>query len=625
MSGPSFKKVPSFLPYERHEPSGRGPLTAHCLLLTLFIGLILAPSASAQIPYDSVPADTTQPPRDSVDQTELFLKAQTANQVRLPVLPTIGNDGPLPAYSRIVITRDSIEWTNAETLSDLLQKVPGVYLWRGGWVGRYQPPNFRARGPTSVEYLVDGLPFVPMGPDSIGVDPTIFALSMLSRVEIERWPEGLKVRLYTRRYDRNSTGSRIGISAGDDDIARYIGALERRYKNGIGFGVAAERLSSPTASGSSSDFDMNSLWLQAGYVPNTRFGIQAQLLQNTPDRKAYVDNNNDTLDQKLNGTRRDAQLRLYWRKRTDELGPRVDLLLGATTWDGSGVNETMRQGGVVAEWRTPTLQVGARAFNRSRWTPWDLSANAGWAPNKWFTASGEAGYQKHDLDRHSQWVGGRAGIHLPYGVDLTGVIRTGSIVAAPTILKDQAQDFTDWQGLVGWEQKWIGLELGYGRTAAFRPFAYQPFLPTVDSIAPSGETEWVTVNWRLTPLQWFTLDGWYSNPRGRAPEGLPPTHSLSSATIRSKFWRSFPSGIFDFKLQGTMEAWGDGVIGRDASGQPIPLRGATFFRSLIEVQLDRFTIYWDRVNLRANQQTYVPGFLIPKFGSTSGVRWEFSN
>jgi hypothetical protein len=31
------------------------------------------------------------------------------------------------------------------------------------------------------------------------------------------------------------------------------------------------------------------------------------------------------------------------------------------------------------------------------------------------------------------------------------------------------------------------------------------------------------------------------------------------------------------------------------------------------------------VNLRANQQTYVPGFPIPKFGSTFGVRWEFSN
>ncbi len=382
------------------------PFTVHRSLFTFLIALVVGSPAAAQIPFDSVPADTTVLPRDSVDQTELFLKAQTANQVRLPVLPTIGNDGPLPAYSRIVITRDSIDWANAETLSDLLQRVPGVYLWRGGWVGRYQPPNFRARGPTSVEYLLDGLPFVPMGPDSVGVDPTIFALSMLDRVEIERWPEGLRVRLYTRRYDRNSTGSRIGISAGDDDIARYIGALDRRYKNGLGFGVAAERLSSPTPPGTSSDFDMNSLWLQAGYVPNTKFGIQAQVLQNSPDRKPYVVNT-DTLDQKLDGTRRDAQLRLYWRKRTDELGPRVDLLLGATTWDGSGVNETMRQGGVVAEWRTPTLQLGGRVFNRSRWTPWDLSANAGWAPNRWFSAAAEAGYQKHDLDRHSRWIGAR--------------------------------------------------------------------------------------------------------------------------------------------------------------------------------------------------------------------------
>ncbi|HEY7027154.1 MAG TPA: TonB-dependent receptor [Gemmatimonadales bacterium] len=603
------------------------PFTVHRSLFPLLIALVVGSPAAAQIPFDSVPADTTQLPRDSVDQTELFLKAQTANQVRLPALPTIGNEGPLPAYSRIVITRDSIEWTNAQTLSDLLQKVPGVYLWRGGWIGRYQPPNFRARGPTSVEYLLDGLPFVPMGPDSLGVDPTIFALSMLSRVEIERWPEGMRVRLYTRRVDRNATVSRIGISAGDDDVARYIGALERRYKNGIGFGLDVERLVSPTATGSSSDFDMNSLWLQAGYVPNPKFGIQAQLLQNTPDRKPYLDINNDTLDQKLYGTRRDAQLRLYWRKQTDELGPRVDFLLGATIWDGSGVNETMRQGGVIAAWRTPTLHLEGRAFNRSRWTPWDLSANAGWAPNRWFTAAGEAGYQKHDLDRHSQWIGGRAGIHLPYGVDLTGMVRSGSVVEAPTILKDQAQDFTDWQGTVGWEQKWIGLELGYGRTDAFRPFAYQPFLPTVDSIAPSAQTEWVTVNWRLTPLQWFTLDGWYSNPRGRTPEGLPPTHSLSSATIRSKFWRSFPSGIFDFKLQGTMESWGDGVIGRDPTGSPIQLKGATFFRGLIEIQLDRFTIYWDRMNLKASKLTYVPGFDMPQFGSgsTFGVRWEFSN
>ena len=287
----------------------------------------------------------------------------------------------------------------------------------------------------------------------------------------------------------------------------------------------------------------------------------------------------------------------------------------------------MRQGGVVAEWRTPTMRLSGRAFNRSRWTPWDLSASAGWAPTAWVSAAVDAGYQTHDLDRNSRWVGLRGGFQLPLGFELTGTLRTGSVVAAPAVLKDSAQDFTDWQALLGWQRKWIGLELGYGRTDAFRPFAYQTYLPTVDSLAPSARTEWVTVNWRLTPLQWLTLDGWYSNPRGATPDGLPPTHSLSSATIRSKFLRSFPSGIFDFKLQGTMESWGDGVIGRDATGAPIALKGATFFRSLLEIQLDRFIIYWDRVNLRATQQTYVPGFEIPRLGAGSsfGVRWEFSN
>jgi hypothetical protein len=74
-----------------------------------------------------------------------------------------------------------------------------------------------------------------------------------------------------------------------------------------------------------------------------------------------------------------------------------------------------------------------------------------------------------------------------------------------------------------------------------------------------------------------------------------------------------------------MESWGTGVIGRDAAGTPIELHGATFFRSLIQIQLDRFYIYWDRGNLTSTDLTYVPGFRIPGYGSNFGVRWEFEN
>jgi hypothetical protein len=100
---------------------------------------------------------------------------------------------------------------------------------------------------------------------------------------------------------------------------------------------------------------------------------------------------------------------------------------------------------------------------------------------------------------------------------------------------------------------------------------------------------------------------------------------VSAATIRSKFLRQFPSGIFDLKLRLSVESWGTGIIGRDLAGLPIELRGATFFRSLIQIQLDRFYLYWDRGNLSSTDLTYVPGFRIPGYGSNFGVRWEFLN
>jgi hypothetical protein len=108
-------------------------------------------------------------------------------------------------------------------------------------------------------------------------------------------------------------------------------------------------------------------------------------------------------------------------------------------------------------------------------------------------------------------------------------------------------------------------------------------------------------------------------------DGVPPTHSLTTATIRSKFLRQFRSGIFDLKLQFGMEAWGRGTIGRDSTGAPVTLKGATYFKSLVAIQLQSFMLYWDRGNLSATKLPYVPGFRLPSFGSNFGVRWEFLN
>jgi hypothetical protein len=100
---------------------------------------------------------------------------------------------------------------------------------------------------------------------------------------------------------------------------------------------------------------------------------------------------------------------------------------------------------------------------------------------------------------------------------------------------------------------------------------------------------------------------------------------MTAITLRSKFLRQFPSGIFDLKLRLSVETWGRGVIGRDGTGAPVTLGGATFFRSLLQVQLQSFQLFWDRGNLSASELDYVPGFEIPAYGSVFGVRWEFLN
>jgi hypothetical protein len=592
------------------------------LVIAGILLLALTVPGLAQIPLDSVPPDSLI---DTVNTTARYLKAQEAQNIRMPVLPHASFDGPMPPGSRIVLDRDSLDWAMAETVSDLLQRVPGVYLWRGGWLGRTEAPDYRGRGPASVEYFIDDLPYVPIGPDSLAIDPSFFSLSLYDRIDIEQWPGQLRVKLYTDRHESKAPGSRIGIASGDKEIARYNGDLKYRFTNGIGLSLGGERWVAPTATGRSSDFDITNIWAQLSWIPSARFGIQAQLLGAKPDRKAFIGDDGTELEQRLTGTRSDQQLRAYWSTRSDGLGLRFDGFLARTTWKGGDVDDEMRQGGVVASFRTPTFGLSARAFNRSRITPLDFRGEAGWTPTKQLSLSAEAGYQTHDLDRTSRWVGARAGLQLPLGLSFTGSARSGEFVTHPALLFQKAQDLTDWQVGGAWNLSWFGVEASYGSTDQFQAQPYRGYTPIVDSFAIAPKTEWVTLGWRLSPKKWLTFQGWYSNPKnGTTPNGVPQTHSLTTATIRSKFWRTFRSGIFDFKAQLGFETWGDGTLGF-ADGTSVPLDGASFWRTMIEIRLESFLLYWDRYNLASSKKDYLPGFNQPILGATFGVKWEFTN
>jgi hypothetical protein len=583
--------------------------------------------ARAQFPEDTVAIDSLITAEDTARSTARYLQAIEQEQMRVPVLPQLTPPGPRPALTRMVFTRDSIEWMSGATVGDLLLQVPGVYLWRGGYTGRPEPIDFQGRGATSVEYFLDGVPYIAAGVDSVAVDPALFSISFLDRVEVERWPGLLKVHLFTRQQDRLAARSRIAVARGDRDFARYEGDLERRFPSGLGFSLAADYLNSPTASGTSSSYSNTQVWGRGEYVPSGRFGLQYQIIRSRPKRRAFTSelSASDTIGLGFNATRTDAQFRASLRARDDGTGPGVDLIYARSAWDGAGLDQQINQiGGYASLVRSPTLTVGASGFHRTRWTPLDLRATFGWNPIAPFTATAEGVLQHHFGGRSSRYVSLAAGIQPARGVALTGTARLGELVAAPSIATDTAQRIRDFEVQLGWDRERLGVQVGYSRTSAFQPFAYAEFVG-IPSLAPSSDVDWLTVSARLAPVRWLTLQSWYSDPLKGTVDGVPPTHSLTSATIRSKFLRKFPSGIFDLKLQLSMEAWGSGTIGRDATGAPITLRGATFFKSLVAFELQSFMVYWERDNLTATRLTYVPGFRMPAFASNFGVRWEFWN
>ena len=614
----------------RGEPEGLPARAMRWLPgLTLLIGLHFSPFAlsagAAQILDDTLAPDSLA--EDTVDYTARFLEAQGQVALRVPVLDQVQPPGPHAPLTRMVFTRDSIEWGHAQTVGDLLSQVPGVFLWRGGFIGRPEPVNYQARGASSAEYYLDGLPYVPTGVDSVAVDPALFSIGFLDRIEVERWPGQLRIHLFTRRHDRLAPRSRIAIARGDGDFARYEGTLERRFQNGIGFAILGDYLNSPTASGSSSTYSNTQVFLQGSYVPTRKLGLQYQLLRSAPDRRPFVVDDpvpDDAIGPGFDAKRTDAQLRLSWRQTDEGLGPRLDLFYGRTGWDGAGIDQQVNQVGGALAYRTPVFSFGASAYHRTRWTALDVRGTAGWNPLPAVSASAEAVHQRHYGGRNSDFLALSAGLQPIRGLALTGTARIGNLVAAPAITADTAQEISDYEAAIGFDRARLGLRLALSRTAAFSPFGYAEF-PRVASIGSVPEVEWVTAAVRVAPLRWITLEGWYSDPRDVTPEGIPPTHSLAAATIRSKFLRQFPSGIFDLKLRFSVESWGTGVIGRDAGGAPIRLGGATFYRSLLQIQLQSFSIYWDRGNLSATSLTYVPGFEVPSYGTVFGVRWEFLN
>jgi hypothetical protein len=84
-------------------------------------------------------------------------------------------------------------------------------------------------------------------------------------------------------------------------------------------------------------------------------------------------------------------------------------------------------------------------------------------------------------------------------------------------------------------------------------------------------------------------------------------------------------GVFELVLEASLEGWGDGLMGRDGSGNDIRLLGATTYSYMLEIRLVGAVLYWTLRNAGVERYQLVPGFDQVRALQRYGVRWEFTN
>ncbi len=553
--------------------------------------------------------------------------ARDTSAALLPTFAPAIVPGPLPKGTRYTFTLDSILFSNARTLSDLLVHIPGVYVARGGGYGEPEIVLYGGRGPASLEIYWDGMPMLPLGRDSVYLDPARIPLGPLERVDVIVLPASLRVYLVTSQHRPTTPRTQVGIVSGQQDIADYRAGYATRSRSGFGVSLLADWASIGIGSPSNTTpaFGTSDIWVKADYVPpGGRVGASFQVSSSSWHRAAASDGRVDGWRQ----DRRDRLLRLFVAQREDGLGWRLTTTLGT-----SGIsNDTLVRPRTVSvasiaasqAWRTATVSGMAR-FGAAG-APQQFEARAGWMPLAPITLSGEVRQSLYGLGRRGAQAYGMAGLALPLGFSARAEVawrKDPQVALTATRLVTQQLDVAGW---LRFDHSRVMMEIGRGRRDPFAPFGFAAGIKTVDSMSPTPRTEFVAARASIQVVPGLYLSGWYFDPIVGGGDFEPPRHARVSAVFYSKFWRVFKSGIFALRGEVAMESWSSWALGGiDSVGNHRAMTGSSFVDTNLEMQLAGVTIFWSVTNVNIMRSSYVDGLGYPKSVQQYGARWFFTN
>lgn len=561
-------------------------------------------------PTDTTGADSTQAKADSIKPP--------VGRFADPILHEIG-----PQYQW---NRRELFASGALTVSDLLDRIPGVTTYRSGWLATPQVAAFNGDF-QRVRIFYDGIEMDNLDPDNGGIlDLSTVQLWTLEHVSVERTAGEARVYLRSWRVDNTTPYTRVDVATGNEETNLYRGFYGKRFARGELLQLAGQQfgVSSSRLAGSG---DALSLLGRVG-VGRKGWSVDAFVSRTHPTRGIQRPVIGRPEIPALDANHTTAYVRAAVGKQG---GPWAQITAGSLRFKG---NETVR---TVVDGVTVTDTI-ALAISEAQY---DLSVGYTLGPARIelrdrLRSIGGDTYNSVSarLDVATRWAllsgfaesdGFRRSTNADLGIrfqPLPFIAVSGSI--AQTTSKSDNTIFPSSRsarGEVGIKlfRPWVSVgAMTMDNAYVLAPIVYDTLLLPISLERSEG-----VVGSIRGPLgRGFGIDAYVTRWTSQRPY-RPQYQSRSEINFGSTFPRRFPTGNFELRVSAIYEYRGGNVFPLAAGD--IEVLAAKTISGLVEIRIMRAVISYQQRNILAYQHEIVPGFEMPRVLAIYGVRWEFWN
>jgi hypothetical protein len=577
----------------------------------------IPPRADSLLRRDSTAqrADSAKPPRDTV-QPPLA-------RAFVPRIPSA--DSAWRWSGRAILA------TGALTLSDLLDRIPGVHVYRTGWLPN--PASATYAGDFSrVRVYLDGIELSELDPRARGVlDLSRIQLANAEDVVVERGATEVRVHLRSWRVERTTPFTRTDVATGDQGTNLYRGFFGKRWGGGQVLQLIAQQygVTPPERFGASSD--QLGIFARAGWA--SRRGVTVDgVIHRTSGNRGTIRTFEAPVDDSI-ASLRFARSDMYARVAfgdPDTSRRWIQLLAAGSSHGSKNVQDFQRTETDTIDRDTTRFQAQYAITGGGRFGPVTLSATERILvrDGKTYRApTATASYAAGIITGNLRWEdrGSDSTTRTDAVIEVLPLPFLRLVAAAGLSTRDTQDGDVDATTLraeagVRFRDLWITGGLLRRDTAylippvafdsSFRPVAEGP----ADAMTLSIRGRlWKSTYVDLSGIRWSDTTGYY-RPRYQA---------RSEFGIRTTLPRRFPSGNFGL-VASVAHDYRSGVSFPTATG-PVSVRGYRTVSSLLEIRILSAIVSWQFRNFLGESYKQVPDYLLNRQTNFYGVRWEFWN